>query len=164
MPYAWHDLAPARRGSLGTLGAKLSLHMVKNDATSGAPASNAPENVRGRVKLSAFIGVPLYLRGKDTLAVGAISATGFIVRADSQIAPETTASFDKSRGLSDLRERLLREGVLTRSAGVYHFKSDCEFGSASTAASIIRGCPANGYATWRTEDGVKLGDLLDATP
>lgn len=126
--------------------------------THGDPGSA----VVGRKKppLTAVLGVPLFLIGKGASAEGTVTRTGFTVKANSQVAAETTASFDKSRGLANLRAQLLRDGKLVQQSGQFHFKTDVDFGSASTAASIIRGCPANGLATWRTQDGRTLGDLL----
>jgi len=129
--------------------------MGNTDTEVTLPAKGSSRPDPGRL-----IGLPLYLNSKDASAEGMLSATGFIVKANSEIVTRPTASFNRSKGLADLRARLVRDGSLVQAGQMLRFKADYEFGSASTAASIVRGCPANGLATWRTKDGVQLGALL----
>lgn len=39
---------------------------------------------------------------------------------------------------------------------------DCRFDSPSTAAQFVNGRSTNGYIAWRTDEGLNLGQYLDA--
>ena len=96
--------------------------------------------------------------GRRADARGFVSpnATGFTVLKGSQVAAETVPSFTtRSRNYAELRERLIADGTIQD--GV--FTRDYEFSAPSAASAVVLGRSSNGNDDWRSEDGVKLGEL-----
>lgn len=66
------------------------------------------------------------------------------------------------RGMYDLRQELISNGVLAMQAGVYQFTRDYTLSSPSTAASVLLGRSANGRIEWKGEDCRTLKELQAA--
>lgn len=98
----------------------------------------------------------LYCRIRGLVATGRRTAEGFIVYKGSQavLAHRPSAKWAKDR-----REDLIKEGVLAQQAENYVFTRDIEFGSPSTAGSVIRGGATNGLTAWKDDQGVSLKEL-----
>lgn len=98
----------------------------------------------------------LFCKIKGLVALGRRTAEGFIVYTGSQAVLEhrPSAKFAKSR-----RGDLIKAGVLVQQDDAYVFTRDVEFGSPSTAGSVIRGGATNGLTAWKTEQGVTLKEL-----
>ena len=98
----------------------------------------------------------LYCKIKGLTATGKRTANGFIVFEGSQAVLEHRPS---ARGMRDKREELITKGILIEQNGHLVFAKDVEFGSPSTACSVIRGGSANGLTNWKTKDGIQLKEL-----
>ena len=82
--------------------------------------------------------------------------TGHLTVLEGSRLSERIAFSEKFRGAKTIERN--REGVVIN--GI--LKQNVEFKSASTAANFVTGSSSNGLITWRTEDGVKLKDILSA--
>lgn len=98
----------------------------------------------------------LYCRIKGLVATGKRSPTGFVVFKDSQAVRQhrPSAGMIKNR-----REELKASGVLRPQGNHLTFTKDFEFGSPSTAGSVVRGGHTNGLTQWRNSKGKSLKEL-----
>lgn len=79
-----------------------------------------------------------------------------MVRAGSQAVARTVPSMAQHvRGMYDLRQELISNGVL------YHFAQDYTFSSPSTAAAVLQCRSANGRVEWKAADGRTLKELQE---
>ena len=107
----------------------------------------------------------MYLSAKGIEARGQETAAGFVVLEKSQavgtdkVAPSLAIHISS---VIDLREELIRQGVLVPSEHGYVLSQDYVFGSPTTAASVLLGCSSNGRLVWKTKDGRTLKDLQEA--
>ncbi len=98
--------------------------------------------------------------GKGVKATGYESTQGFVVKAGSQAVGETVPSMQQHvRGMYDLRQELIANGVLQRAGDIYRFAQDYVFSSPSTAAAVILGRSANGRIEWKDAKGRTLKEL-----
>ena len=98
----------------------------------------------------------LYCKIKGLTATGKRTANGFLVFAGSQAVLDHRPSATRMR---DKRERLIEKGLLQVNGDHLVFSKDIEFGSPSTAGSIVRGGNTNGLLHWKNSMGVKLKEL-----
>ena len=98
----------------------------------------------------------LYCRIKELVATGRRTAEGFIVYKGSQAVLEHRPSAKWAKGR---REDLIKVGALEQLGKAYVFTRDVEFGSPSTAGSVIRGGATNGLTAWKTDKGSSLKEL-----
>ena len=90
----------------------------------------------------------LAMSAKGVKAQGVELPNGFLVKAGSHAVIEDTPAIpERTR---NLREYLLKEGVLAPQGGVYAFQQDYLFGSSSAAASVILARSASGPFNWKT--------------
>lgn len=102
----------------------------------------------------------LICRGKGVTASGYEATQGFVVRADSQAVIESVPSMQQHvRGMFDLREELIGNGVLEREGDHFRFAQDFVFSSPSTAAAVVLGRSANGRVEWKDANGRTLKEL-----
>lgn len=107
----------------------------------------------------------LYLAAKGIEARGQETAAGFVVVEKSQavgddkIVPSLIAHLSN---VKDMRDELIRQGVLAASGDSYVLTQDYVFGSPSTAAAVLLGRSANGRVEWKTRDGRTLKELQEA--
>ena len=95
-------------------------------------------------------------------ATGYEASQGFVVRSGSQATATTVPSAQHVRGMYDLRQELISNGVLVIQAWLYQFTQDYTFSSPSTAAAVVLGRSANGRVEWKGEDGRTLKELQAA--
>ena len=105
----------------------------------------------------------LTCKGKGVQATGYEASQGFVVRAGSQAVADTVPSMALHvRGMYDLRQELVGNGVLGLQGGLYQFTQDYSFSSPSTAAAVVLGRSANGRIEWKAADGRTLKELQEA--
>ena len=95
------------------------------------------------------------VRGAD--GQGEPTSEGFLVLKGSKAAGTITPSFSAS--LSQLREKLIDDGILKNKDEYLEFVEDNIFSSPSTAAAIVMGRAANGLIEWKKKDGTTLKDF-----
>lgn len=112
---------------------------------------------------AAKAGPVLTCKGKGVQATGYEASQGFVVRAGSQAVLDTVPSMALHvRGMFDLRQELIGNGVLGLQGGIYQFTQDYSFSSPSTAAAVVLGRSANGRIEWKAGDGRTLKELQEA--
>lgn len=104
----------------------------------------------------------LTCRGRGIVATGFESSQGFVVKAGSQSVRETAPSMQQHvRGMFDIRQELIANGVLQSGNGNYKFTQDYAFSSPSTAAAVVLGRSANGRTEWKDGLGRTLKELQE---
>ena len=104
----------------------------------------------------------LTCKGKGVSATGYESTQGFVVKAGSQATGETAPSMQQHvRGMYDLRQELINNGVLQDDNGNFKFTQDYAFNSPSTAAAVVLGRSANGRIEWKDASGKTLKELQE---
>lgn len=102
----------------------------------------------------------LTCRGKGVAATGYEASQGFVVKSGSQAFGETVPSMQQHvRGMYDLRQELITNGVLAPEGAGYRFTQDYAFSSPSTAAAVVLGRSANGRIEWKDANGQTLKEL-----
>lgn len=104
----------------------------------------------------------LFCKGKDASGQGEYSSDGMVVFAGSRCNLEEANSTPE--WISNLRNRLLKEGILEIEGNVIVFKSDYIFNSPSAAAVTLLGRAANGWTNWKYLDGRTLDEVLRQNP
>jgi hypothetical protein len=105
----------------------------------------------------------LSCKGKGVLASGYEASQGFVVKAGSQaVAMAVPSMAQHVRGMYDVRQELIANGVLALEAGLYRFTQDYSFSSPSTAAAVVLGRSANGRIEWKDAQGRTLKALQEA--
>jgi hypothetical protein len=66
------------------------------------------------------------------------------------------------RGMYDLRQELIGNGVLTMQGGLHQFTQDYAFSAPSTAAAVVLGRSTNGRVEWKAADGRTLKEIQEA--
>lgn len=98
--------------------------------------------------------------GKGVTASGYEATQGFVVKSSSQAVGESVPSMQQHvRGMFDLREELIGNGVLQRDGNHFLFAQDYAFSSPSTAAAVVLGRSANGRIEWKDAGGRTLKEL-----
>ena len=97
--------------------------------------------------------------GREAQAKGYKTTTGFIVLENSVSPQSVVPSFPE--GYSKLRKKLLRNSILIKEDGILRFTKDYCFNSATEAAAIVMGRPANGLIVWRNKEGKPLKELKE---
>lgn len=104
----------------------------------------------------------LSCKGKGALASGLETTQGFVVKAGSQAVLESVPSMQEHvKGMYDLRNELIANGVLIQKGNYYEFSQDYVFSSPSTAAAVVLGRSANGRLEWKDEHGQTLKSLQE---
>ncbi|MFH1813560.1 MAG: DUF4357 domain-containing protein [Pseudomonadota bacterium] len=112
------------------------------------------------VQPAAAVTPSLVLRGKGITASGFEASQGFVVRAGSLAVGDTVPSMQQHvRGMYDLRQQLIGNGVMARDGDGYRFSQDYVFTSPSTAAAVVLGRSANGRVEWKDAQGRTLKAL-----
>jgi hypothetical protein len=100
--------------------------------------------------------------GKGVTASGYEANQGFVVKSGSQAVGESVPSMQQHvRGMFDLREELIGNGVLQRDGNHFLFAQDYVFSSPSTAATVVLGRSANGRIEWKNDSGRTLKALQE---
>ncbi len=98
----------------------------------------------------------LFCKIKGLMAKGKRTANGFVVFSGSQAVLEHRAS---ARRMRAKREELIEKGLLLSQDDHLVFTQDVEFGSPSTAGSIVRGGNTNGLTNWKDKSGRQLKEI-----
>lgn len=141
---------------LGMLPA-LGIHAF--DAAAPLPAStpNPLLATPSTVPLTAITTEILICKGKGMTATGYESTQGFVVKEGSEAVETPVPSMQQHvAGMFELRQELIKNGVLLLSSGHYIFTQDYPFSSPSTAAAVILGRSANGRVEWKNASGKTL--------
>lgn len=77
---------------------------------------------------------------------------GFIVKKGSQANKNTTPSIQPT--YTNLRNKLIIDGILSEQDNYYIFNDDTVFSSISSAANIVLGRQSNGTVEWINDNGV----------
>lgn len=102
----------------------------------------------------------LSAKGKGVSAQGFESTQGFVVKSGSEAVAETVPSMEQHvRGMYELRQELIRNGVLAKQGDHFVFTQDYVFSSPSTAAAVVLGRSANGRIEWKDKSGRTLKEL-----
>lgn len=101
----------------------------------------------------------LYTEIKGLRAKGRLTPNGFLVSKESQAVLKDRASSKKYPWPSNIRKKLIDEGVLQVKNDHLVFIRDEEFSSPSAAAAAIHGGHANGLIVWKDKQGQSLKDL-----
>jgi hypothetical protein len=102
----------------------------------------------------------LTCKGKGVLAAGYESSQGFVVKTGSHAVAESVPSMQHHvRGMYELRQELIGNGVLAAEGSGYRFSQDYVFTSPSTAAAVVLGRSANGRIEWKDAQGRTLKEL-----
>lgn len=105
----------------------------------------------------------LTCKGKGVQATGYEASQGFVVKAGSQAVAEAVPSMAQHvRGMFEVRQELIGNGVLELASGLYRFTQDYSFSSPSTAAAVVLGRSANGRIEWKDQQGRTLKELQEA--
>ena len=118
------------------------------------PLTNAP-TAKGEAEL-------FYCKGSGADGVGEYTAEGFVVLKGSKGRIENVASI---QGTSDvqIREALVKDGVMAPQDGLYVFTRNHLFPSPSQAAMALMGRSANGWVEWKAANGKTLDELKRQT-
>lgn len=150
--------------------------IVMNSASSGAklPESDAAEMdvfLQKCLQLFPVLGISdfnqkvdatsesqdlLYCKIKGFTATGKRTTNGFTVFAGSQAVLEHRPSAINTR---KNREKLIEKGLLEIKGDHLIFTRDIEFGSPSTAGSVVRGGTTNGLTSWKNNKGRQLKEI-----
>lgn len=98
----------------------------------------------------------LYCKVKGLVATGKRTANGFVVFAGSQAVFKHLPSASSIRAK---REELIGKGHLKQEGEYLAFVKDIEFGSPSTAGSVVRGGNTNGLTHWKNSAGMQLKEI-----
>jgi len=98
----------------------------------------------------------LYCKIKGHKATGKRTANGFVVFAGSQAVLEHRPS---AKRMKEKREQLIEKGHLKQEGDCLVFTKDIEFGSPSTAGSVVRGGNTNGLINWKNSAGKQLKEI-----
>lgn len=93
----------------------------------------------------------LNLRKHGITASAILQGGEFVVRAGSSARREWAGVGTESSGYALLHAELLRSGVLVNQGDHCVFSSDYAFASASAAAAVVCGRPANGTLEWKVQ-------------
>ena len=105
----------------------------------------------------------LTCKGKGVVATGYEASQGFVVKAGSKAVAEAVPSMAQHvRGMYDVRQELIANGVMALDGGLYRFTQDYSFSSPSTAAAVVLGRSANGRIEWKDAQGRTLKELQQA--
>ena len=105
----------------------------------------------------------LFINAKGLKAEGFESTSGFVVCEGSQTALDVVPSMKTHvRGMYEIREKLIRTGVLRQAGEAYIFTQNYSFSSPSTASAVCMGRSANGRIEWKDKSGKTLKAFQEA--
>ncbi len=98
-----------------------------------------------------------YVNGKGVKASGNLLNDGFVIYKGSEAVISNVESIHPF--LTNLKERLSKDGILKIESDKYVFQENYVFGSPSTAGGIVLGRNTNGWNKWKDKDGRTLDEL-----
>ncbi|MCX7975095.1 MAG: GIY-YIG nuclease family protein [Candidatus Aminicenantes bacterium] len=99
----------------------------------------------------------LFIRAKGIEARGIDTIEGFIVRMGSRAVKSEVPSIHSY--LHDIRQSLIKTGILVDKGAYYEFSQDYAFSSPSTAAGVVLGRESNGRIEWKDANGRSLKEI-----
>ena len=164
-------------GKLIEMATEVGSSIVINSASSGArlPESDAAEMdifLENCFQLLPVLGIYhfnkisenqasaenlLYCKIKGLIATGKRTSNGFVVFAGSQAVLEHREA--SAKAIKTKREELIAEGFFDIKDDCMVFIKDVEFGSPSTAGSIVRGGNTNGLTAWKDSNNISLKEI-----
>lgn len=99
----------------------------------------------------------LICKGEGVYAEGELLDDGFVVFAGSTCKTDETPTIGK--WTSELRARLVDEGILVLEEDVHKLSEDYIFSSPSAAAATVLARSANGWMLWKYADGRTLDEV-----
>lgn len=107
--------------------------------------------------------IDLICQGRGVRATGHDSLQGFVVYAGSTAtASPTDALLDYGANVVELRDELIKRGVLMSENGALRFTQDYVFSSPSLAAAVVLGRSSNGRTEWKDSVGRTLKQIQEA--
>ncbi|UNK21205.1 GIY-YIG nuclease family protein [Paenibacillus sp. N3/727] len=97
-----------------------------------------------------------YCKSKGVEALGQFTDEGLVVLKNSQMVLEPAPSM---KSYLALRNKLISNGIVKRTASYYIFVSDHVFKSPSAASAVVLGRPSNGWADWKDITGKTLDEI-----
>lgn len=117
-----------------------------------SPISGSVKNTKPQKELICKI--------KNALARGRRTEDGFVVfKGSTAVFAERPSAEVQHPFVVTLRNKLILEGSLVESSGLYVFSKDAEFSSPSAAAAVIHGGGANGLTAWKDASGKTLKEI-----
>ncbi len=101
-------------------------------------------------------------KGSSANGVGEYTTEGFVVLKDSKGRIENVASIQGTSNVQ-IREALVKDGVMAPQDGLYVFTRSHLFPSPSQAAMALMGRSANGWVEWKAANGKTLDELKRQT-
>jgi len=103
-----------------------------------------------------------YLKSKGVIAKGTILVTNeFVVYKGSEASINESPAFSKYiKSSFNLRQKLIREGIIVRKKDKFIFKKDHLFSSPSGAADVVRGTATNGWTSWKDKSNKSLDENI----
>ncbi|WP_216830314.1 DUF4357 domain-containing protein [Alkalihalobacterium elongatum] len=95
---------------------------------------------------------------KGVTASGYPTSSGFLVKKGAKFS--STIGVSLNAGYTELRKKLIEQGVLILEGSYYILKEDYEFSSPSTASCLLYGRSANGYTDWKLPNGRTLREVV----
>lgn len=89
---------------------------------------------------------------------GQYTDEGMVVLAGSHFHKETTPSM-QTQCVFDIREKLIKDGILVDRGNFYELLEDTLFGSPSYAGACVTGRSTNGWKAWKLSNGKTLSDI-----
>jgi hypothetical protein len=129
--------------------------------------SQPPKPVPGKASPGTKPGPPdttLYLRARGIKASGYDRSEGFVVLAGSEAVGDKKCMKSIAPSALDLRNSLVKRGVLVADADHFKFTKDHSLNSPSKAAAVVMGCSANGLKEWKDAQGRTLKAIRVALP
>lgn len=90
-------------------------------------------------------------------ATGKLTDDGFLLFKGSQIAQKSSTSMPGKS--SEIKEQMIKDGVLEASGNHYILLKDKLMSSSSYAASLVAGNSRSGPQSWKTSDGKQLKEI-----
>ncbi|MDE2725846.1 MAG: GIY-YIG nuclease family protein, partial [Gemmatimonadota bacterium] len=128
------------------------------------PGSDRSEPIEPTVA-GPNVQIDLSIKSKGIEARGVWDGHKLTVKAGSQAVRHETPSTlqPKFRYITDLRSKLLVDGVLKVVGNVLVFETDWQFNTPSSASSTVLGSPSSGNAVWKDNQNRPLGKLQAPT-
>ena len=97
------------------------------------------------------------LEGRGIKAQGDLVDDGFIVYNGSEAKLDTVPSCHEY--LINLRNQLMKDGILVNTGKNLFFSKNYVFSSPSTAGGVVLGRSTNGWTKWKSKDGKTLDEI-----
>ena len=109
--------------------------------------------------IDSEMGEILHLKSREATAEGYATTQGFVVRANSRARIANVPSIYPH--LKELKESLLRRGILAERDGHLVVTQEHVFDSPSSAAGVMLGRSANGRTEWKDRAGRTLKEIQE---